>query len=191
MKQILLTPCFNLNNRDCLNMTKENQCWFRKCKFKIADVNYFSKAVICETFPLFLLCPTKHNFSSPTKTSIGSTNNTSPCIWNCRFFWDKSETLNEFWNVDTKHTLRIIQKKIKSQVQIISPITMWCYTKNECCVLQLFFTKMFSPYTDGLSVYSYTTTPTSQNFLYHLLKIYLFLYSNFIFSLPAIEPSYK
>jgi len=127
------------------------------------------------------LCPTKHNFSSPTKTSIGSTNNTSPCIWNCRFFWDKSETLNEFWNVDTKHTLRIIQKKIKSQVQIISPVTMWCYTKNECCVLQLFFTKMFSPYTDGLSVYSYTTTPTSQNFFYHLLKIYLFFYSKKIF----------
>jgi len=85
----------------------------------------------------------------------------------------------------------LYRKKIKSQVQIISPITMWCYTKNECCVLQLFFTKMFSPYTDGLSVYSYTTTPTSQNFFYHLLKIYLFLYSNFIFSLPAIEPSYK
>ena len=59
MKQIwlLLTPCFNLNNRDCLNMTKENQCWFRKCKFKIADVNYFSKAVICETFPLFYCVP--------------------------------------------------------------------------------------------------------------------------------------
>ena len=70
-------------------------------------------------------------------------------------------------------------------------VTMSMWPKNECCVLQLFFTKMFSPYTDGLSVYSYTTTPTSQNFFYRLLKIYLFLYSNFIFSLPAIEPSYK
>jgi len=142
-------------------------------------------------FP-FLLCPTtKHNFSSPTKTSIGSTNNTSPCIWNCRFFWDKSETLNEFWNVDTKHTLRIIQKKNKKPgPNNLSHYNVVLY-KKWICVLQLFFTKMFSPYTDGLSVYSYTTTPTSQNFLYHLLKIYLFLYSNFIFSLPAIEPSYK